>query len=280
MFLSILLRAAKYIIKGIPYTHITAEVTTKEAGSSLKGKHVLITGGSKGIGFAIAQKCIKEGAIVLICSRNIENLEIAQQKLGGDALCKILKYDVSYLDEIEVFMSKCYEVLDGNIDCFVNNAGISFHEKDFRSVTVEGFEKQFSVNYKGPYFLAQKYLLEQENRNKLSQTNLLFISSERGSFCTDIPYGLTKAVINSLIGGLNYRIARFGGRVNAIAPGVTVSDMTGRTTEDLSYAQSPIGRVLLPEEIAEVAAFLLSDYSQCISGEVINCDSGAHLKCI
>ena len=278
--LQIARRALRYIIKGIPTVITKAEINVSKSSGRLSGKHILITGGSKGIGFAIAKKCIAEGAIVLICGRNKESLVLAQQALGGEKVCKMLSFDVSDIEGIPCFLKESYQALEGKIDCLVNNAGLSLHEKDFRAVTIEGFDKQFSVNYKGSYFLAQQYLLEQEKRGILSCTNLLFISSERGSFHTDIPYGLSKAIINSLVGGLNNRLAKCGTRINALAPGVTVSEMTGRTADDLTYKSSPLGRVFLPEEMAEVAAFLLSDYSTCISGEIINCDYGAHLKCI
>ena len=270
-------RSVKYILKGIPVTQVN--ISTNITGKILNRKHILITGGSKGIGFAIAKRCVQEGAQVLICSRNIRDLKEAQESLGGEDNCKIIEFDLSNTNEIGKFLNLSYSLLDNRIDCLVNNAGISFHEKNYKFVTIEGFDKQFAVNFKGSYFLAQQFLMEQERRNLLPLTNIVFVSSERGSFCTDIPYGLSKAVINSLVGGLNNRTAIYGTRVNAIAPGVTVSEMTGRNKEDLQYKGSPIGRVLLPEEIAEVAIFLLSDYSSCISGEVINCDSGAHLKC-
>lgn len=278
--LKIIKRALRYIINGVPIQIITAQVKVSKSRNNLEGKHVVITGGSKGIGYAIAKKCINEGAIVLICGRGMEALKNSQKTLGGSDKCKIIPFDISDVERIPDFLEKCYVALDGKIDCLVNNAGVSFHEKDFRNVTINGFDKQFNVNYKGSYFLAQQYILQQEKRNAIDSTNILFISSERGSFHTDIPYGLTKAVINSLVGGLNNRLASYGARINALAPGVTVSDMTGRTIDDLTYKLSPCGRVFLPEEMAEVAIFLLSDFSNCISGEVINCDYGSHLKCI
>lgn len=110
--------------------------------------------------------------------------------------------------------------------------------------------------------------------------NLLFLSSETSSKCVDIPYGLTKAAINSLVGGIARRVYQRGIRVNAIAPGVTYTDMTkGSNVIDGDYANNSIaGRFLMPEEIAEVACFILSKASICISGEVIHCDAGSHLK--
>ena len=278
--LRLIKRALRYILKGIPIQKIIAQVNVSQSRSILEGKHIIITGGSKGIGYAIAKKCINEGAVVLLCGRSLDSLKEAQKELGGPSKCKIIPFDISDVENVASFLDDCYKALDEKIDCLVNNAGVSFHEKDFRNVTLAGFEKQFNINYKGSYFLAQQFILQQEKRNAIRSTNILFISSERGSFHTDIPYGLTKAVINSLVGGLNNRLAVVGARINALAPGVTVSDMTGRTVDDLTYSPSPCGRVFLPEEMAEVAAFLLSDISYCISGEVINCDFGSHLKCI
>ena len=278
--IQIIKRALRYILKGVPVVKITAEVKVNTTGKSLQGKNVLITGGAHGIGYSIAKKCIDEGAVVLICGRNIERLQQAQQSIGGEKLCKIMPFDISDVEKTEEFLNDCYRLMDNRIDCLVNNAGVSLHEKDFRHVTVDGFDKQFNTNYRGTYFLTKYYLEQQIKRNNIQGTNVLFLSSERGSFHTDIPYGLTKALINSLIGGLNNRLAAEGARVNALSPGVTVSEMTGRSNDDLLYNGSPCGRVFLPEEMAEVAAFLLSDYSKCISGEVVHCDYGAHLKCI
>lgn len=273
-------RALRYILKGVPVVKITAEVKVNTTGKSLRGKNILITGGAHGIGYSIAKKCIDEGAVVLICGRNVERLRQAQKTLGGESLCRIIPFDISEVEKEEEFINDCYRLMDNRIDCLVNNAGVSLHEKDFRHVTIEGFERQFNTNYRGTYFLTKYYLEQQIKRNNIQRTNVLFISSERGSFHTDIPYGLTKAVINSLVGGLNNRLAAEGLRVNVLAPGVTVSEMTGRSSDDLFYNGSPCGRVFLPEEMAEVAAFLLSDFSKCISGEVVHCDYGAHLKCI
>jgi NAD(P)-dependent dehydrogenase (short-subunit alcohol dehydrogenase family) len=273
-------RALRYIIKGVPNVTITANVKVNHSGNTLLGKHILITGGSQGIGFSIAKKCVNEGAVVLICGRNTSRLLQAQKELGGEQYCKAISFDISDVENTERFLLDCYDKSNDHIDCLVNNAGVSLHEEDFSHVTIDGFDKQFNTNFKGSYFLTKHYLEQQKKRNSIQNTNILFISSERGSFHTDIPYGLTKAMINSLVGGLNNRLAAEGLRVNALAPGVTVSEMTGRGIDDLTYKGNPCGRVFLPEEMAEVAVFLLSDYSKCISGEVVHCDYGAHLKCI
>ena len=108
---------------------------------------------------------------------------------------------------------------------------------------------------------------------------MLFLSSERGSFCEEIPYGLSKATINSLVGALGKKYIHKGMHVNAIAPGVTASDMTGHKIDGNYFSESsPSSRIFHPSEMAEVACFLLSDASSCISGEVVHCDAGKHLN--
>ena len=120
----------------------------------------------------------------------------AKVELGEN--CQYLVFDVSNIQGMKSFLDEAFNMMRGRIDCLVNNAGISFHEGSFRNVTVEGFEEQFNVNYKGSYFLA-KYYIEKVESVKLLAANILFITSERGSFCTEIPYGLSKASIKSLV---------------------------------------------------------------------------------
>lgn len=109
---------------------------------------------------------------------------------------------------------------------------------------------------------------------------MLFISSNTSAKCVDIPYGLSKAAINSFVGALSRRVYNQGIRVNAICPGVVPTDMTKDFTNGGgNYAfDTPSGRLFLPDEIAEVACFIVSDASKCISGEVLFCDAGNHLN--
>lgn len=237
----------------------------------LNGQHIVITGGSKGIGFAMAKKMVSEGASVIITGRNEEALKKAVSQLGSNA--QYIQYDSSDVSGIDGFLNQC-----GHIDSLILNAGVSLHEGTFLNVTVDGFDQQYNINLKANYFLAQAFLkrkLESEGTG-----NLLFISSETAGKSNDLPYGLTKASINSLVGGLARRVYQKGIRVNAIAPGVTYTDMTKgdyKIVDDFAN-NSATGRYLLTEEIAEVACFILSDASKCISGEILYCDAGSHLK--
>lgn len=270
----LLKKIARFILAdNVP--HVTVNIAQIIIGGILRDKRIVITGGSRGIGYSMAQKFITEGAKVLIVGRKEENLLTAVKTLGER--CSYIAFDVAQVEKSEKFFNDCWEKM-GGVDCFVSNAGISLHEGTFNNVSIDGFDSQFNINFRAPYFLCQSFL-----KKKLSEGSggsLLLTSSETSYKCIDIPYGMTKAAINSLTGALGRRVYKHGIRVNAIAPGVTATDMTSSYThanEGNYGAGGHIGRIFLPEEIAEVACFLLSDASKCINGEVIACDAGGHL---
>ncbi len=267
-------RVLNYIFRGIPTNHVQVNVSQIQYGGILKGRKILITGGNSGIGLAIAKKCIAEGAEILIIGRNEQKLKETANALGEK--CRYLQFDVSQIEEIDETMKKAEKLAGGEFDALILNAGISLHEENILKVTVEDYEKQFQTNLESAYFMAQAFLRDKTPKKEAS---LLFMSSERGHQCDDVPYGLTKAGINSLVRGLSRRFYRDGVRVNGIAPGITVSGMTNISENDNLYLERVApGRVFLPEEMAEVACFLLSDAAKCISGEIIACDAGEYLS--
>ena len=267
-FTDFIRRGLTYALHGIPIKKVEANIHYLSPSSRLNGKKILITGGGRGIGYAMAKKFVEEGAEVLISGRNISALENASQEIG----CKYLKYDLLDIRNNNDFLLKAEELL-GKIDCLVNNAGVSLHEEDYSCVTPESFDTQISTNLKAPFFLSQKFV--ELLRNDGRTGHVLFISSETGITADERPYGWTKAAINSMVEGLAYKLTPYDIRVNAIAPGVVATDMTGLKSDgDLNYSGNIMGRVYLPEEIAEVACFLLSDASSCITGQVLVCNNG------
>lgn len=264
----IIKRAILYIVKGVPIYHTTAQISYLSASKKLKGKRIIVTGGGRGLGYAMAKKFVEEGASVLILGRNEQTLKESSQKIG----CQYEVLDVSDVTSHVQFLNKAEKML-GGLDCLVNNAGISMHEMDYSAVTQESFDTQINTNLKGPFFLTQQFV--RRIKELQHSASVLFISSETGETADERPYGWTKAATNSMVKGLAYRLASNGIRVNAVAPGVTASDMTGLKEDGNLYASnSPSGRIYLPEEVAEVASFLLSDVSGCISGQVITCNNG------
>lgn len=247
---------------------IKANITLLEANQRLEGKKIVITGGTRGLGYAMAKKFIEEGAEVLITGRNKDNLEKAAKTIG----CKYIQYDVTDFARLDSFVEQADKMLDG-ANVLVNNAGISLHEGTIRNVSYEQFDKQINTNLKGAYFLSQKFLCLYEKKHR-TNGSILFLSSERGQYVDDLPYGIIKAAINSLTQGLAKMLIRNNIRINAIAPGITATDMTGVTKSDLYADDYSTGRFYLPEEVAEIACFLICDASNCLSGQIIVCNNG------
>lgn len=271
------MKLLNYIRRGIQYIkngptvikYVTADIHYLSPSEKLKGKKIIVTGGGRGLGYAMAKRFVAEGAEILIAGRNEDILAEKARELN----CKYLKLDIQNCAEFDSFIKEAHKAL-GSINCLVNNAGISLHEGEIGNVTEEQFNSQISTNLRGGYFLSQKFIKYLEVNN-IKEGNILFISSERGFFTDDLPYGLTKAAINSFVKGLAYRLAKKGIRVNGIAPGVTISDMTGFKADENLYAPwNTSDRIYLPEEVAEIASFLLSKAANCLSGQIIECNNG------
>lgn len=271
-------RIAKFIVFEQPKERVTVQVAQINYGSILKDRNIVITGGGSGIGLAMAKKFASEGANVIISGRNEEKLKKAVEEIGANA--QYAQFDVTDVNNDRTFLEKCKTMFNGAIDCLVSNAGLSLHENVFTNVTIDGFDKQFNTNMRGNYFLCKAFL-EMKLSEKAENASLLVTTSETGDQAYDIPYGMTKAALNSMVKALSRRVYKSGIRVNAIAPGVTLSEMTSSyaSAEDGNlYRDCASGRTFLPEEVAEVACFLISDASKCISGEIIHTNAGNHLN--
>lgn len=266
-------RGLKYIVSGQPEVHTTAQIAIKSPSNILADKRILVTGGSKGIGYAIAKKFVEEGAKVMITGRKEDVLKNSAESIG----CLYWCMDVSDTTSVR----QQYEVADkviGGFNCLINNAGISLHEKSFFDVTEEKFDSQFSTNLRGSYFITQLFCQKCKDEER-SNSKVIFLSSQRGTFVDDIPYGLTKTTINSLVQGLAYDLIAFGIRVYGLAPGATLTDLIGEETNgNLYYDVNRSKRLYLPEEVAEVAVFLLTDMANCLSGNILVCDEGRSIN--
>lgn len=264
-----LVKGLKYIIKGTPVKYVKAEISYLAPDKRLEGRKILITGGGRGLGLAMARKFVSEGADVLITGRNADTLAKAADETG----CRWMAWDVNQVEAAAEMLAKAEAQL-GGLDTLVNNAGISLHEKDIRDVSVEGFDIQLSTNLRGAYFLSRAFV-EMVDEKKTEKADILFISSERGDYADDLPYGITKNAVNCLVKGLAKRFGNRHVRVNAVAPGVTATDMTGFDKDgNLYVGYNVTDRVYLPGEVAEVACFMLSDAARCISGQVLVCNEG------
>lgn len=266
-------KTLKSILKIIrPVNKTVASITYAVPNNRLKGMNIIITGGGRGLGASMAEKFVNEGANILIAGRNENTLKETANKIG----CQYLVLDIANVDSFNKFLDDA-EFKIGTITGLVNNAGISLHESTFFDVTPETFDSQVSVNMRGGYFLTQKLTKRWFNNNL--KGNVLFISSETGDMMDFRPYGFTKVAVNSMVQGLAYLFAKQGIRINAVAPGVTLSDMTGQRTDgNIYHTKNMLGRIYMPEEVAETACFLMSDVAGCISGQIITCNNAKSIN--
>lgn len=280
-FKAFLSRSVRYVFAGVPVKTTCVKIAQINYGGILKGTRVIITGGNRGLGFAFARKCLDEGAKVVITGRSREKLDDAIARLGSPD-CFAIEHDVRRVGEAPALMAKAGERLGGFPNALVNNAGLSLHENSYATCTEQDWDAQVDTNLKGTFFMCQAFasqFLKQAGPNPNPAGNIVILTSERGLTGDDIPYGLTKAALINFTYGLAKRLISQGIRVNAIAPGVTATDMTGYDSGGNLYRPYARGRrVLLGEEIAETLAFLLSDASRCISGQVLVCNETNHLK--
>lgn len=262
-------RFVSFCIHGTP-PNITAKVYYLQPNSILINKRIIITGGSRGLGYSMAKKFVAEGADVLITGRD----ELSLKKSADEIGCKYLVLDMRNIEGFADFIDKADACLKG-ANVLVNNAGISLHEHSFLEVGVNQYQTQFDTNLKGPFFLTQCFINKTKNRKDGETKKILFTSSETSMTVDERPYGLTKAALNSFVQGIACRYIKDGFRINAIAPGITASSMTGFNPDgNLALDINPTGRVFLPEEIAEVACFLCSDASNILNGQIIYCNEG------
>lgn len=247
-------------------------------GDILKGRTVLITGGTSGIGYAIASGCLKNGANVIITGRNQERLNEACEKLGEVLKESTSQYvtgevlDISRQNTIEYKLKEIVNnVPDKVIDVLVNNAGI-LKGDNLGKTDEESFDDVIGTNLKGTYFMSQefaKYLIE----NKI-KGNILNISSASGIRPAVSPYMVSKWGENGITLGLAKKLIAHGIVVNAIAPGPTATDMLLKGEKNIKHGSSPSGRYATPEEIANLAVFLISDMGRMIVGDTIYMTGG------
>eukprot|EP00249_Psilotum_nudum_P011996 c23517_g1_i1 orf=314-1135(-) len=251
---------------------------------SLRGFTALITGGSRGIGRAIAEELLEFGCSVYICARSssaIDDCLKAWREAGWSAEGSVC--DVSSREARLELMQKVSEHFHGKLDILVNNAGISGPMKPALDVTEEQYASLMATNLDSAFHLCQ---LAHPFLKASTKGSVVFISSILGLLPIDLPfntYGVTKAAVNHLTKSLANEWSSDGIRVNCVAPGIVRSDMTA---EILSIPgmmsrlekQIPLGRPGYPWEIAAAVAFLCMPCSAFCCGQVLAIDGGSTVK--
>lgn len=248
-------------------------------GNYLTGRTALITGGTRGIGYAIAKQFLENDATVIVTGLTSQEVEDACQKLGsyvkkGNLVAGILM-DNLRVETFDDCFSKAIELIgDKHFDLLVNNAGIN-GSGTFGKITPEIFDEVIGVNLRGTYFVSQMFA-DYMVKNRFTG-NILNVASSSSLRPAVTPYTLTKWGVRGLTVGLAKTLLPYGVVVNAVAPGPTATSMmagNGYDGESLSFRNVPTGRYIMPEEIANVATFLVSDMGKMIVGDVVYITGG------
>lgn len=243
----------------------------------LEGKNVLVTGGSKGIGKAIAKAFLEEGANVAIVARNEETLEQAKQELSNvTAFSADLTKEEERKRVFALFIDKF-----GTIDVLVNNVGKSNGESTALKTDLRFFEEAMQLNFFSAVHLSQLALAEMK---KNGQGAIINISSIYGRESGGKPtYNASKAALISFTKSFANEAIRYGVRVNGVAPG-SILHPTGswqkrieenpEKMKEFVEREIPAGRFGTPEEVANVVVFLASEKASWVVGATINVDGG------
>ena len=178
----------------------TASIVTSSYSNMLEGKSVLVTGGSSGIGFAIACKCINSGATVVITGRNEIKLREAVESINSPK-CQYLVWDISKVKDCHKQINKCKELMGGEIDVLVNNAGVA-PSKFFGDIDELEWDRIYDTNLKGNYFLTQEIVKQWRCLQYSGYKKILNISSQGGFVGATYPYRMTKWDVRGLTEGL------------------------------------------------------------------------------
>jgi NAD(P)-dependent dehydrogenase (short-subunit alcohol dehydrogenase family) len=272
-------RGLTYIIKGVPTINLTAKIVTLSTNELLNDRVALITGGTSGIGLAIAKTFLSSGATVIITGRNDSRVqekcqELLQGKLFEGRVFGI-EMDNSRPEQIQSSFNNILNLIgEKSIDILVNNAGILGGE--ISNTDEAEFDSVISTNLKGAFFLSK--IVARYMKDKHINGNILFIASSSSLRPAASAYTLSKWGIRGLVLGLAKILTPIGIIVNGVAPGPTATPMLiNDLSKGIGNPTNPLGRYAMPEEIANMAVFLVSDMGRTIIGDIIYMTGGCGL---
>lgn len=243
----------------------------------LKGKVAVVTGGTRGIGNAIVRKFVEEGAKVVLCGSRQATAEKALEALKKDypdATVSAIWPALSDRASVTEAFVKVREEF-GSIDILANNAGIS-HNNSFFDYKDEDFDKIIDLNIRAVYVCtrAAAEIMKEQGSGVIINTSSVVSINGQAAGCG---YPASKFAVNGLTVSLARELGPLGIRVNAVAPGVTMTDMMAVLPDEMIQpiiAKIPLRRVGQPEDIANAFAFLASDMASYINGAVLPVTGG------
>lgn len=242
--------------------------------SSLKGRKILVTGSTRGIGRAIAGAAAERGAVVGVHGRSeTDTRAVADEIAAAHGSAVALVADLSDPEAARSLVAEFVEEA-GGIDGLVNNAG-GGRAAAFRALTVESWQSTFRLNVEAAMAACQAVYTPMRKQKAGAIVNVTSLAAHGPGRWMGADYAASKAALLSMTQSLALEAARFGIRCNALSPGFVETDMTEGIPEDNRKSLGiPLGRLGEPSEVAEVACFLLSDAASYMTGQVLHVDGG------
>ena len=242
---------------------------------NLKNKNIIVTGASGGIGNSIIKKLYENEANLLATGTRIEKLEELKSKFKN---LKILKFDISNHEKIEEFIENATKELGGDLDCLVNNAGITKDNLAIR-MNLDDWKKVIDLNLTST-FLLSKFAIKKMLKNKSGKiVNITSVVGHTGNL-GQTNYTASKAAIVAMSKSLAIEYAKKNINVNCISPGFIKTAMTDKIDEkfkEIIVSKIPSARLGEPEDIANAVLFLASNQSNYINGETLHVNGGMYM---
>ncbi len=243
--------------------------------NDLKDKKIIVTGATGGIGNSIIEKLESFGANILASGTNQEKLDKLKSKFNN---LKILRFDISEIDKIEKFIEDASNLLDGKLDCIVNNAGITQDNLAIR-MSMNEWKKVIEINLTST-FLLSKFAIKKMLKNKSGKIiNITSVVGHTGNL-GQANYTASKAGVIAMSKSLALEYAKKNINVNCISPGFIKTAMTDKIDDKFKesiISKIPSAKLGEPEDVANAVIFLASNLSNYINGETIHVNGGMYM---
>ena len=270
-------RGIKYVINGVPQKSVTADIYSVSLNKLLENRTALVTGGTSGIGLEIVKAFLRSGSSVVFTGRNKGKIEKTFDSIVKDNASFSEKLHGVLIDNLDVssFTDKFQEVLsligERRLDILVNNAGVLGGW--FGTSSESEYDKVLDTNLKGTFFLSQ--IVATYMKDNDIKGNILNIASSSSLRPANSAYTLSKWGVRGLTLGLAKTLIPYGITVNGIAPGPTKTPMLVGDKEMNIINNTPLGRYVMPEEIANMAVILVSNMGRSVVGDIVYMTGGA-----
>ena len=243
--------------------------------TDIKSKNIIVTGASGGIGNSIIEKLYKGGANILASGTRSEKLNELKKKFEN---IKTLKFDISQSNKIDEFIENATKELGGNLDCLINNAGVTQDNLAIR-MSLEEWKKVININLTST-FLMSKAVIKKMLKNKSGKiVNITSVVAHTGNL-GQANYTASKAGIIAMSKSLAIEYAKKNININCISPGFIKTAMTDKLDDKIKesiISKIPSARLGDPNDIANAVLFLCSNQSDYINGETLHVNGGMYM---